>query len=233
MSSSRSSCSAIDITTFLIAMISLTMSRISSRAASVSSLDELRQVDRLDQRAEDRALGLVVFLGLRALRPAGAGAAGAPAALRRRRGGGRLGARAARRRRAAGAPRRRCGGRCAELRRAYRTCYSRASPRDRSSQLAQRDVTPCGEAGRAAAPSSELLRLLRSRCARSATRASVDEGLARSCRFGSISAIIWPLLAAVPNSCGIERDDRGRLAVRAPWRNRRPRSPAAWARRPC
>jgi hypothetical protein len=37
MSSSSSSCSAIDITTFLRAMISLTMSRISSRAASASS----------------------------------------------------------------------------------------------------------------------------------------------------------------------------------------------------
>jgi hypothetical protein len=38
MSSSSSSCSAIDITIFLIAMISLTMSRISSRADSLSSL---------------------------------------------------------------------------------------------------------------------------------------------------------------------------------------------------
>jgi hypothetical protein len=38
MSSSSSSCSAIDITMFLIAMISLTISRISSRADSPSSL---------------------------------------------------------------------------------------------------------------------------------------------------------------------------------------------------
>jgi hypothetical protein len=38
MSSSSSSCSAIDITTLLIWIISLTMSRISSRAAAASSL---------------------------------------------------------------------------------------------------------------------------------------------------------------------------------------------------
>ena len=51
---------------FLIAMISLTMSRISSRAESASSLASCAKIDRLDQRAEDRALDLVV--GLRAAR---------------------------------------------------------------------------------------------------------------------------------------------------------------------
>ena len=47
---------------FLIAMISLTMSRISSRAEFGVELGELGEVDRLDQRAEDRALGLVIAL---------------------------------------------------------------------------------------------------------------------------------------------------------------------------
>ena len=45
-------------------MISLTMSRISSRAESASSLASCDEVDRLDQRAEDRALDLVVDLGM-------------------------------------------------------------------------------------------------------------------------------------------------------------------------
>ena len=52
----------------LIEMISLTMSRISSRARFGVELRELRQVDRLDQRGEDRALDLVV--GFRAARVA-------------------------------------------------------------------------------------------------------------------------------------------------------------------
>ena len=60
MSSSSSSCSAIDITMFLIAMISLTMSRISSRADFAVELGELGEIDRLDQRAEDRRLDLVI-----------------------------------------------------------------------------------------------------------------------------------------------------------------------------
>ena len=51
---------------FLIAMISLTMSRISSRAEFGVELGELAEVDRLDQRAEDRPLDLVV--GVRAAR---------------------------------------------------------------------------------------------------------------------------------------------------------------------
>jgi hypothetical protein len=45
-----------DITTFLSAMISLTMSRISSRAESASRRASWREIDRLDQRAEDRML---------------------------------------------------------------------------------------------------------------------------------------------------------------------------------
>src|SRR5262245_21507928 len=57
MLSSSSSCSEIDITIALMAMISLTM----SRRLGVE-LGELRQVDRLDQGAEDRALGLVIGL---------------------------------------------------------------------------------------------------------------------------------------------------------------------------
>src|SRR4029079_6819185 len=66
MSSSRSSCSEIDITMFLIAMISLTMSRISLARGIGVELGELTEVDRLDQGAEDRALDLVV--GFRAPR---------------------------------------------------------------------------------------------------------------------------------------------------------------------
>ena len=58
-------------------MISLTMSRISSRADFAVELGELRQVDRLDQRAEDHALHLVVFVGARRSRRR-------PAARRRR-----------------------------------------------------------------------------------------------------------------------------------------------------
>ena len=58
-------------------MISLTMSRISSRADFGVELGELREVDRLDQRAEDRALGLVIVLGVAAV------------GRRRARGGGR------------------------------------------------------------------------------------------------------------------------------------------------
>ena len=45
---------------FLIAMISLTMSRISSRAEFGVEARELREVDGLDQRAENRAFGLVI-----------------------------------------------------------------------------------------------------------------------------------------------------------------------------
>ena len=63
MSSSSSSCSEIDITMFLIAMISLTMSRISSRAEFGIEPRELREIDGFDQRAEDRALDLVIALG--------------------------------------------------------------------------------------------------------------------------------------------------------------------------
>ena len=50
MSVRSCSCSAIDITTLLIVMISLTMSRISSRAEFDVELRELRQIDRVDQR---------------------------------------------------------------------------------------------------------------------------------------------------------------------------------------
>ena len=55
-------------------MISLTMSRISSRADFGVELGELRKVDRVDQRVEDRRLDLVVvsrnvFAGLGRWRP--------------------------------------------------------------------------------------------------------------------------------------------------------------------
>ena len=61
---------------FLIAMISLTMSRISSRADFAVELGELGEIDRLDQRAEDRRLDLViVFRAARFDRPAPAGGA--------------------------------------------------------------------------------------------------------------------------------------------------------------
>ena len=73
MSSSSSSCSAIDIAKFLIAMMSLTMSRISSRALSGIELGELRQVDRVDQRRKDLRLGVVVGLAALALRLRGLG----------------------------------------------------------------------------------------------------------------------------------------------------------------
>ena len=66
-------------------MISLTMSRISSRAASPSRLGELGEIDRVDQRAEDRALGLVVFLGLAASRPRRRRASARPLPARARR----------------------------------------------------------------------------------------------------------------------------------------------------
>ena len=52
------------MTTFFSAMISLTMSRISSRADIGLELGELGEVDGLDQRPEDHALRLVVFVGL-------------------------------------------------------------------------------------------------------------------------------------------------------------------------
>ena len=65
MSWSRCSCSAIDITTALIEMISLTMSRISSRAEFGIELGELGQIDGVDQRVEDRRLDLVVVLRAR------------------------------------------------------------------------------------------------------------------------------------------------------------------------
>ena len=64
-------------------MISLTMSRISSRADGDVELGELRQIDGVDQRVEDRRLDVVVFFGVPALR---LGAA-------RRRRDGRLGGR--------------------------------------------------------------------------------------------------------------------------------------------
>ncbi len=48
---------------FLIAMISLTMSRISSRADLAVELGELREVDRLDQGAENRRFDLIVIFG--------------------------------------------------------------------------------------------------------------------------------------------------------------------------
>jgi hypothetical protein len=63
MSSSNSSCSAIDLTTFLMAMISLTMSRISSRAASGSNLASWFKVDHIDQCVEDGCLDVAVVLG--------------------------------------------------------------------------------------------------------------------------------------------------------------------------
>ena len=94
MSSSSSSCSAIDITMFLIAMISLTMSRISSRAEFAVEFGELGKVDRFDQGAEDRRLDLIV--GVRSPRfdlasaraPRRSGRRRAAATLRR--GGDRL-----------------------------------------------------------------------------------------------------------------------------------------------
>ena len=55
---------------FLIAMISLTMSRISSRARVGVELGQLREVDGLDQRAEDGAFGLVIGVGVARYRAA-------------------------------------------------------------------------------------------------------------------------------------------------------------------
>ena len=52
------------------ATISLTMSRISSRAASRIELGELGQVDGVDERVEDRGLDVVILLGARAARSA-------------------------------------------------------------------------------------------------------------------------------------------------------------------
>jgi hypothetical protein len=86
MSSSRSSCSEIDITIALMAMISLTMSRI-SRARIGVELGELGEVDRLDQRAEDGALDLVIGLECREIRGrrcSGGDVSTAPAGRRRR-----------------------------------------------------------------------------------------------------------------------------------------------------
>ena len=66
-------------------MISLTMSRISSRAAAAVELGELRQIDGVDQRVEDGRLDVVVLFRMPALRAAtgsGAGRARAPRSAR-------------------------------------------------------------------------------------------------------------------------------------------------------
>jgi len=57
--------------TFLIVTISWTMSRISSRAFSASKTRQLRQIDRLDEGAEDHAFGYVIVVGTLRLRSGG------------------------------------------------------------------------------------------------------------------------------------------------------------------
>ena len=88
-------------------MISLTMSRISSRAEFGVELGELGEVDGLDQRAEDRALGLVIGLGVprvgRRWARAAAKARREPRALARRRRGNERRTKAGRRNRRAAA----------------------------------------------------------------------------------------------------------------------------------
>ena len=189
-------------------MISLTMSRISSRAASASSLRELRQVDRLDQGAEDRALDLVIGLGRARLSVATAAAR--RGLLARARAAARRAARRARRRHRRAAADRGCGGAAAS-------------------------ATRCGAGGAAAAPApcarpdliaarlpnTARLRAFRLALAQLLEQRREQAALARfftSARpvsswaswrnisavggLADTSAIIWPLLAAVPNSCG-------------------------------
>ena len=81
---------------FLIAMISLTMSRISSRADSASSRASCDEIDRLDQRAEDRALDLVIGVRPPRLHDRWRAARGAERAGRRERSAARRSARRAR-----------------------------------------------------------------------------------------------------------------------------------------
>jgi len=187
ISSSRSSCSAIDSTKFLMVTISWTMSRISSRALSASSLDSGGEIDRLDQRAEDQRLGLKIGFPI-FVRP-WTGAAGA---------GGALGCSLATPPAATRGP----------------TIWVLPPPlgtlaehRSESSALAQqrrsRDVFASRSFLLAPEFGDQRLKHTSLGLRVSVRPASVEARSTKICAilpFGSISAIICPLLAAAPNS---------------------------------
>ena len=150
-------------------MISLTMSRISSRAEFGVELGELAEIDRLDQRAEDRALGLVIGFGAAGIerRRAGCGVRrrtacrrGAPESARRDRRTGTACGRLRRRGVPAAGARRRCrrGARLRRRSRARRLQRARKCATLAKHELNSNLVTTTSSAAFRSAATAELER---------------------------------------------------------------------------
>ncbi len=175
-------------------------------------MGELREVDRLDEGAEDQALGTVVFVRARGPRPRSGPEAAAGGASRAGDGAG--------------------AGCCS-----VRAC-GMGRRRGRRTGLPSTEHDRCGPASRGLAAGGELgEQRLEQACApllrRVSTRpmAAAARSLNSSATFepGCTSAIIWPLLAAVRTGPD-RREWSPPAARRGPWRTRWRRSPAAW---PC
>ena len=201
-------------------MISLTMSRISSRARFGVELGELRQVDRLDQRGEDRALDLVI--GFRAARIArGRHERLRPAAGRERRRCDRRAEPVGRQRRAAdvaAAGARRHGGRAGSgaggRRRSAGLRRSRARCGTLSEHACLRGLTHCLRLSFSMQRGQQARRADRLHLGAAGQRLRELSGRSPPSRWpDDTSAIIWPLLAAVPNSCGSNGIDGDRLEL--------------------